>query len=88
MVKRNFFSHTNPDGDSPTTRIRRAGYPLNGAWSTGENIAKGQQTAEIVMQTWMNSLGHKANILSTRFQDIGIGFTNNVWVQNFAYHSR
>jgi len=87
MKNRNFFDHVNPDGKSPTDRIRAAGYPMNGAWSTGENIAKGQTTAEQVMKDWMNSPGHRANILSKNFKEIGIGYIGNYWVQNFGSHN-
>ncbi|MEU1488402.1 sigma-70 family RNA polymerase sigma factor [Streptomyces sp. NPDC005752] len=85
MVARNYFSHTSPDGTDPGTRITAAGY----RWSTyGENIAKGQQTAESVMDAWMNSEGHRANILNCDFKEIGIGREDSsgspVWTQNFA----
>jgi uncharacterized protein YkwD len=87
MKSRNYFDHVNPDGQTPTERIRAAGYPMDGTWYTGENIAKGQTTAEQVMRDWMNSSGHRANILSKNFKEIGIGFTSNYWVQNFGAHN-
>ncbi|KPC80396.1 MULTISPECIES: sigma-70 family RNA polymerase sigma factor [Streptomyces] len=85
MVARDYFSHTSPDGTDPGTRITAAGY----RWSTyGENIAKGQQTAESVMDAWMNSEGHRANILNCAFKEIGIGREESsggpVWTQNFG----
>ncbi|MBM7440359.1 sigma-70 family RNA polymerase sigma factor [Streptomyces sp. HB132] len=85
MVARDYFSHTSPDGTDPGTRITAAGY----RWSTyGENIAKGQRTAESVMDAWMNSEGHRANILNCDFKEIGIGRVDSsggpVWTQNFA----
>ncbi|MFE4450179.1 sigma-70 family RNA polymerase sigma factor [Streptomyces sp. NPDC056796] len=85
MVARDYFSHTSPDGTDPGARITAAGY----RWSTyGENIAKGQQTAESVMDSWMNSEGHRANILNCAFKEIGIGREDSsggpVWTQNFA----
>lgn len=85
MVARDYFSHTSPDGTDPGTRITAVGY----RWSTyGENIAKGQQTAEAVMDAWMNSDGHRANILNCAFKEIGIGREDSsggpVWTQNFA----
>ncbi|MFF5896761.1 sigma-70 family RNA polymerase sigma factor [Streptomyces argenteolus] len=85
MVARNYFSHTSPDGTDPGARITAAGY----RWSTyGENIAKGQKTAESVMDSWMNSEGHRANILNCAFKEIGIGREDSasgpVWTQNFA----
>ncbi|MFJ8888292.1 sigma-70 family RNA polymerase sigma factor [Streptomyces sp. NPDC102402] len=85
MVARDYFSHTSPDGTDPGARITAVGY----RWSTyGENIAKGQQTAEAVMDAWMNSDGHRANILNCAFKEIGIGREDSsggpVWTQNFA----
>lgn len=59
MAARGFFDHTDPDGKGPGERITAAGY----RWSTyGENIAEGQRTPESVMDSWMNSPGHGANI--------------------------
>ncbi|MFI8004993.1 sigma-70 family RNA polymerase sigma factor [Streptomyces sp. NPDC086010] len=85
MVARDYFSHTSPDGTDPGARITAAGY----RWSTyGENIAKGQQTPEAVMEAWMNSEGHRANILNCAFKEIGIGREDSsggpVWTQNFG----
>ncbi len=85
MVARDYFSHTSPDGTDPGARITAAGY----RWSTyGENIAKGQQTAESVMDAWMNSEGHRANILNCAFKELGVGRVDSsggpVWTQNFG----
>ena len=85
MAARDFFDHTNPDGADPGQRITAAGY----TWSTyGENIAKGQQTPEAVMDSWMNSPGHRANILNCSFKDIGVGIHDGSggpwWTQNFG----
>ncbi|CAM5665295.1 MULTISPECIES: sigma-70 family RNA polymerase sigma factor [Streptomyces] len=85
MAARGFFDHTNPDGADPGQRITAAGY----RWSTyGENIAMGQQTPEAVMESWMNSPGHRANILNCSFKDIGIGVHEGPggpwWTQNFG----
>ncbi|WP_405385989.1 sigma-70 family RNA polymerase sigma factor [Streptomyces sp. NBC_01102] len=85
MVERDYFSHTSPDGTDPGARITSAGY----RWSTyGENIAKGQPTAAAVMEAWMNSPGHKANILNCAFEEIGVGRVDSsggpVWTQNFG----
>lgn len=69
MVSRNFFSHTGSDGSSAGTRATAAGY----TWSTwGENIAAGQPTVASVVQAWMASPGHCANIMNPRFRDIGV----------------
>ncbi|GAA4081050.1 sigma-70 family RNA polymerase sigma factor [Streptomyces shaanxiensis] len=85
MAARGFFDHTNPDGEDPGQRITEAGY----RWSTyGENIAQGQQTPEAVMESWMNSPGHRANILNCSFKDIGVGIHDGSggpwWTQNFG----
>jgi RNA polymerase sigma factor (sigma-70 family) len=70
MAARNYFDHTDPDGKDPGDRITAAGY----TWSTyGENIARGQQTPASVMDSWMNSPGHRANILNCSFKEIGVG---------------
>ncbi|EST18805.1 sigma-70 family RNA polymerase sigma factor [Streptomyces roseochromogenus] len=85
MAARHFFDHTNPDGADPGQRITAAGYQ----WSTyGENIAQGQQTAAAVMESWMNSPGHRANILNCSFKDIGVGVHKGDggpwWTQDFG----
>ncbi|MFE9933011.1 sigma-70 family RNA polymerase sigma factor [Streptomyces sp. NPDC005533] len=85
MAARDFFSHTNPDGADPGQRTTSAGY----RWSTyGENIAKGQQTAQSVMDSWMKSPGHRANILNCSFKDLGVGVHQGAggpwWTQNFG----
>ena len=85
MAARDYFSHTSPEGTDPGTRITAAGY----RWSTyGENIAKGQSTAAAVTDSWMNSAGHRANILNCAFKEIGIGRVDSsggpVWTQNFG----
>jgi uncharacterized protein YkwD len=70
MDERDFFSHTNPDGDSPGARLAAAGI-ANSGW--GENIAYGYGTPASVMVAWMNSSGHRANILNSRWTHVGIG---------------
>ena len=77
MARHRFFSHTSLSGASFVDRIRRTGY-LSGArsWSVGENIAYGsgsRSTPRAIGQAWMNSPGHRANILSGSFRAIGIG---------------
>ncbi|MEV8415138.1 CAP domain-containing protein [Streptomyces niveus] len=70
MAAKDYFDHNSPDGKDPGDRITAAGY----RWTTyGENIARGQQTAAEVMKGWMNSPGHRANILNCAFKEIGIG---------------
>ncbi|MFI9247439.1 sigma-70 family RNA polymerase sigma factor [Streptomyces sp. NPDC053086] len=85
MAARGFFDHTDPDGNGPGERITAAGY----RWSTyGENIARGQQTPQAVMDSWMNSPGHRANILNCSFKNIGVGVHNGSggpwWTQDFG----
>lgn len=85
MARRDFFSHTNPDGADPGERTTAAGY----RWSTyGENIARGQRTAASVMDSWMKSQGHRENILNCAFKDIGVGIHQGAggpwWTQNFG----
>ncbi|NEA45402.1 CAP domain-containing protein, partial [Streptomyces sp. SID10815] len=85
MAARNFFEHTNPDGKDPGDRITAAGY----RWSTyGENIARGQQSPESVMDSWMNSPGHRANILNCAFKNLGVGVHKGSggpwWTQDFG----
>ncbi|WP_228977019.1 sigma-70 family RNA polymerase sigma factor [Streptomyces sp. DH12] len=70
MDARDYFDHSSPDGTDPGDRITAAGY----RWSTyGENIARGQQSPEAVMESWMNSPGHRANILNCSFKELGVG---------------
>ncbi|MFC7184295.1 sigma-70 family RNA polymerase sigma factor [Kitasatospora paranensis] len=85
MAARNFFDHTNPDGQGPQQRIDAAGY----RWSSwGENIAKGQADPASVMNSWMNSPGHRANILNCGFTEIGVGVHLGSggpwWTQDFG----
>ncbi len=83
MSAGNFFSHTSPDGTTFDQRIKQAGYPKPGA----ENIAKGQTSAAQVMDAWMNSEGHRANILNCSLKKLGVGVTTAgwYWVQDFGY---
>ena len=94
MFARDFFAHTNPDDESPSDRIRLTGY-LNKSksWRTGENIAIGFVDVDSVMAGWMNSPGHRANILSSKFIHLGLGISSLrsesiydgfIWTQNFA----
>ena len=85
MAARHFFDHTNPDGAGPQQRIDAVGYQ----WSTwGENIAQGQSTPASVMDSWMNSPGHRANILNCDFKEIGVGVHQGPggpwWTQDFG----
>jgi uncharacterized protein YkwD len=77
MARRNFFSHDSLSGASFLDRIRRTGYLRDArSWSVGENIAYGggpRSTPASISRAWMNSPGHRANILSRSFRAIGIG---------------
>jgi uncharacterized protein YkwD len=88
MATHNFMSHTGSDGSQPDGRIAATGYA---ARSYGENVAAGQTTAEEVMASWMNSEGHRANILDCAFVHIGVAHDYNAnsdyghyWTQVFA----
>jgi uncharacterized protein YkwD len=80
MVRERFFSHTSLNGATFVDRIRATGY-LDGArsWGVGENIAYGsgsRSTPRSIGRAWMNSPGHRANILSDSFRQIGIGIAS------------
>ncbi len=92
MAENDFFSHESPNGFRPADRIQQAGYQYS---AIGENIAAGQITPREVVDSWMRSPGHRANILNPNLQEIGIGYyfksndTGNVnynhyWTQNFG----
>lgn len=85
MAERGFFDHTDPDGRTPWDRAEEAGISNLG----GENIAWGQPDAESVMAAWMDSEGHRANILNCSFRTIGVGvhFADGSawWTQDFGY---
>ncbi|MEZ3180952.1 CAP domain-containing protein [Streptomyces pimonensis] len=83
MAASGTMSHTGSDGSSPGDRITRAGY----SWSTyGENVAYGYSTPEQVMTGWMNSPGHRENILNCGFKEIGVGLAQpgSYWTQDFG----
>jgi uncharacterized protein YkwD len=71
MLEHDFFSHTGSDGSSPEDRMARVGYAYS---SWGENIAAGYSTADEVVDGWMSSPGHRANILNCAFDDTGVGY--------------
>ncbi|MEE1940082.1 CAP domain-containing protein [Streptomyces sp. TRM 70361] len=85
MAASGVMSHTGPDGSTMADRVEAAGY----AWSNlGENIARGQPDAAAVMDAWMNSPGHRANILNCAFEELGVGVHfgdgGPWWTQNFG----
>ncbi|MET8245857.1 CAP domain-containing protein [Streptomyces sp. NPDC005202] len=85
MADQNFFDHTDPTGASPWDRAARLGISNLG----GENIARGQADAAAVMEAWMNSPGHRANILNCDFKTLGVGVHFGAggpwWTQDFGY---
>ncbi len=82
MKDNNYFSHTSPVYGSPFDMIKNFGISYR---SAGENIAKGQKTPQAVVNAWMNSAGHRANILNSSYTKIGVGYVSegNYWTQMF-----
>jgi uncharacterized YkwD family protein len=81
----NYFDHQSPTYGSPFDMMRQFGISYT---SAGENIAKGQRTPDEVMNGWMNSPGHRANIMNTDYTEIGVGYVTDgsgtgYWVQEF-----
>ncbi|HLD63648.1 MAG TPA: CAP domain-containing protein [Candidatus Peribacteraceae bacterium] len=81
MDDNNFFDHRNKQGEYAGDRIQQVGYAY---LAYGENIAKGQEAPAKVVNDWMQSPGHKANLMLPEFDEIGIGVSDTSWVQNFA----
>jgi uncharacterized protein YkwD len=91
MVSERFFAHTSPRGSTVLSRIRDTTY-LRGApgWSVGENIASGSgtmATPRAIVEAWMESPGHRANLLSPCFRDVGIGIAAGTYVTDFGRRS-
>jgi uncharacterized protein YkwD len=82
MAVNHYFSHNSPTYGSPFEMMRKFGISYTAA---GENIAKGQRTPQEVVAAWMNSAGHRANILNKNYTHIGVGFEENgyIWTQQF-----
>jgi uncharacterized YkwD family protein len=82
MQTKNYFSHTSPTYGSPFDMMKAYGVSYK---SAGENIAMGQRSPEEVVQAWMNSQGHRENIMNPNFTHIGVGHvtTGNYWTQMF-----
>jgi uncharacterized YkwD family protein len=82
MVDKNYFSHTSPTYGSPFDMMKTFGITYHTA---GENIAYGYPTPESVVNGWMNSEGHRKNILNSSFTEIGVGYVSNgnYWTQMF-----
>lgn len=81
MATQDYFSHTSLDGSSMSDRIDRQGY---GWRRLAENIAAGYPSPEAVVEGWMNSPGHRANILNCDLTEIGVGHYQRYWTQNFG----
>jgi uncharacterized protein YkwD len=81
MVNRQYFSHDTPEGLSPFDRMKAAQISY---MTAGENIAYWYKTPAEVMASWMNSSGHRANILNSKYGKIGVGYEKNYWVQDFT----
>lgn len=82
MKDNRYFSHTSPVYGSPFEMMRSFGIAYR---SAGENIARGYATPQAVVNGWMNSSGHRANILNASFTQIGVGYVaaGNYWTQMF-----
>jgi uncharacterized protein YkwD len=86
MSAKNYFDHNSQNGQSFADRIKAAGYVFTAA---AENIAKGYPTAQAVVQGWMNSPGHRQNILNCAYTEIGVGYVaagGPYWTQDFGKH--
>lgn len=86
MRDKNYFSHQSATYGSPFEMLQRFGVKYS---SAGENIAAGQKTAQDVMRDWMNSSGHRANILNANYTELGVGYVEGgtygtYWVQLFV----
>lgn len=87
MRDKNYFSHTSPTYGSPFTMIKNFGLSYS---SAAENIAAGQSTPQSVVNAWMNSPGHRANILNPNYTEIGVGYAKGgsygyYWSQMFIH---
>jgi uncharacterized protein YkwD len=91
MVSASFFDHTSPGGSTMLSRVRKTGYTRGArSWALGENIAWGSgglATAAQIHRSWMNSAGHRANILQRSFREIGIGVETGLPVRLSAAQS-
>lgn len=80
MAQNNYFDHNSPTYGSPFDMMKQFGISY---MTAGENIAMGQQSPQEVMSQWMNSEGHRQNIMNGSFTKIGVGYVNGYWVQSF-----
>jgi uncharacterized protein YkwD len=83
MSGKNYFSHIENDGSTANTRIEKAGYQ----WMAyGENIGFGYLSEKEVVEAWLKSPGHCANIMNKNYKEMGVGRAGNYWTQDFATH--
>ena len=81
MKTNNYFSHTGSDNSNAGERVTKEGY----TWTTcGENIAWGQTSEQLVMNSWLKSEGHCKNIMNKAFKEMGAGRSDNYWTQVFG----
>ena len=90
MINKNYFAHQSPTYGSPFDMIESFGISMAAG---GENIAMGQRTPQEVVTAWMNSPGHRSNILSTAYTEIGVGLAKSkngtcYWTQMFIRPGR
>jgi uncharacterized protein YkwD len=81
MAERRYFNHVSPEGEGMADRLRRADVPYRAA---AENIAQGQRDPDEVVADWMDSRGHRVNLLNPSYRRLGVGLANYYWVQNFT----
>lgn len=81
MARMRRMSHSGSDGSQVGTRVQRVRYPFR---QVGENVAHNQRTAQAVLSSWMQSPGHRKNILNPNFTEIGVGYYNGYWTQVFG----
>lgn len=74
MLSKHYFDHVSPDGINPFEWVRKRGYKYN---LVGENLALGYSSSQSVVSGWMNSPGHRANILKSGFDEVGIAFSDS-----------
>lgn len=93
MSSKGFFGHVSPDGQTLRDRVAATGYYDTSfsadcgcvkGFTVGENLGRGQKTADEVMKDWMNSPTHRAAILDPNYNDVGVGVSAGIWVQHFG----
>ena len=81
IVKQNYWSHVSPQGVTPPQLLHQVGYNFR---VMGENLAEDYGSADSVIAAWMNSSGHRRNLLNPKFCDVGFASVGNVTVQEFG----